>query len=407
YIYPNEILQIQSLKEIRLKNGVYRKTDETTDTYYGGNIVERKIHGGSISMSYNSGYRIKFDNGDEFSGTDRDFIKNPDEFVNFTSVSDALLNNGRLTKSSKVLEFDIYKNGIVTGGRWPLADGGYVEYEDNVLVRVTYPDGRQTVDGAEFAKHYPYNPNLKSTDYVLQNGGIQYNNGNIRQYKDGKLILATLTTVEDIYLFAKEEGYESVSFDLHKGTSIYRVEKESDHLVFKMKNDAKQLNSSEFYIKIQDKCFSYPKSYITIYYNSSGAPVLSSIETCNVSASTEIKYNNYWNPTYDGYMSITWLYKPFVTKDGITYCKTKGLYIIKNEKENLQWSDKILCDLSSTFTQGHNRAFKKVSPAPKKKTYHREGYIENCGYCLGSGNGLQGGYCPFCGGKGWYIEHYW
>ena len=54
------------------------------------------------------------------------------------------------------------------------------------------------------------------------------------------------------------------------------------------------------------------------------------------------------------------------------------------------------------------KALKALKEARSKLRYHERGRVENCGVCLGTGMGWgSAAYCPFCGGKGWYIEHYW
>ena len=96
-----------------------------------------------------------------------------------------------------------------------------------------------------------------------------------------------------------------------------------------------------------------------------------------------------------------------MTLDGwvrpVLYGKTTHLYLV-NEK-----TDEIYCDLSESLGASQNgfKSSKVIKDNSPQKTYHTKGRQENCGVCLGTGQGWQGGLCPFCGGKGWRIEHYW
>lgn len=94
-------------------------------------------------------------------------------------------------------------------------------------------------------------------------------------------------------------------------------------------------------------------------------------------------------------------YVPVLNKNGIEYGHTTGFYIVDPKY------GEIIRDLTSYATKESNRKTPYVPPTPKKTTYHEHGRVEDCGICLGTGKGWQGGYCPFCGGKGWYIEHEW
>lgn len=393
----NAYPQVQSLKELNLKDGVYHHSNENiSDTYKGGEIVERSFPDGTISLGNGSQYVIKFNNGNIFSGTNKHFIQNPDDFLKFKNASDAILNIGKLTKTNQ--EWDYYENGIVTGGQWPLSDGGYVKYIDNAIVMLTYPDGKYTYY-ATFEKDLPYSPSLKTSDYVIKDGTISSPTGESMTFKNGQVVPKNY---EDIKFITESKGLQMKKIQIHHeycNFSILEGDNDDNTIKITSRDNVKQLNNTDFYINIiPGYRFTWPKSHIIKGYNRGGDyPVIQA-------QSIKFNYVPYFSddPNWPGDVRhyLVWVYKPVSEKNGVTYAQTKGVYVMNKD-------DTIVYDLSETFDKGHNKSFKEVRPAPKKKTYHKNGRVENCGICLGTGMGWQGGYCPFCGGKGWYIEHEW
>ncbi len=98
---------------------------------------------------------------------------------------------------------------------------------------------------------------------------------------------------------------------------------------------------------------------------------------------------------------LVFSYIPVKNANGIEYGRTTGCYLV-----NPKYGE-IVLDFTDRATEKSNRTTPYIPPKPQKKIYHEHGRIEDCGICLGTGMGWQGGFCPFCGGKGWYIEHYW
>ena len=95
-------------------------------------------------------------------------------------------------------------------------------------------------------------------------------------------------------------------------------------------------------------------------------------------------------------------YIPVKNENGIEYGHTTGFYIVDPKY------GEVIRDLSTYATMESNRKTPYVPPTPKKKTYHEHGRVEDCAICLGTGQGWGSAeFCPFCGGKGWYIEHEW
>lgn len=401
-IKVKDVLKIKSLSQLKLNSGVYTKVDSTSETYLNGKIVGRYISGGLIQMGDNSTFAIKFDNGVTFTGLDEYFIKNRSDFLYLSSVNDAIFNNGKLVKSSDI--WDIYHNGAVTGGRWPLSDGGFVEYKDSKPIAVKYADGSSAT--GIFQNNYLYKPELKSSDFELRSGKFVCQGNKIVKFDNG---YPQLSNVADIYWYANLKGYEVAVIEIAKGKcDLEELWTSKNNIKLQQRPMSKQINNTDYFLQIAPGlCLTYPKSFVTKGYNYSDEPLIVA-ETCDINIILDFDDHPY-NPYNKSYM--VWTYKRLTNQDGVKYGITKGLYIIErdwgHEIGNLQ--DKILYDVSETFVIGHNKSFKKVYPAPKKKktTYHERGRVENCVFCVGTGQGLQGGYCPFCGGKGWYIEHVW
>lgn len=206
----------------------------------------------------------------------------------------------------------------------------------------------------------------------------------------------------DIEFIAKSKGLETLVVKIHYDKcNLGYVKGDDDNrvIVLNAKDNSKQISTSDYYLNVAPGYrFSWPKSFITKgYARGDGEPALEA-ESVNLNDVSYFDDDPGWPGDVRHYM--IWVYKPVLEKDGITYGQTKGLYL-------LGFDNKIKYDLSETFTKGNNNSFKKILPAPKKKKYHERGRVQECGICLGTGQGWQGGICPFCGGKGWYIEHEW
>ena len=142
-----------------------------------GNSVEYIYPDGIITMSPEC--VIKLNDGIVFTGS----IQNSDDIFSYKLASDAIINSGKLSRSPNV--WDIYENGVITGGQWPLSDGGYVEYANNEPVNVKYPDG-SIVENGIFGKDQSYNPAMKSTDYKIMGGTKIMTNGIKIKYINGE-----------------------------------------------------------------------------------------------------------------------------------------------------------------------------------------------------------------------------
>lgn len=195
-------------------------------------------------------------------------------------------------------------------------------------------------------------------------------------------------------LFADEYCYhEPVNFNFNETTGT---------LTFKgfAQKTYSNPDPKEFFVAIDDHlCLSYPKSRISLHHGKNyfdeprSVPTL---ETVNIPKET---FKRIQSTKCD----ILWVFK--IEKFGHyeLFGKTVRIYVIDHD------THEILADLSESLSTNRG-SFKKESHEvykEKKKTYHKHGRVETCGPCLGTGMGLQGGTCPFCGGKGWYVEHYW
>lgn len=154
-------------------------------------------------------------------------------------------------------------------------------------------------------------------------------------------------------------------------------------------------------------CLSYPRSLISMEETIDGDDVSYKlrIQTCTVNDKDALKVENNLNDC-----KLVWMFQIEDVKGDRIYGKTTNLYLV-NEK-----TKEIYCDLSESLSASHSSfKSKKVTVVPKepKKVYHSRGRTENCPYCFGTGQGVK--YmgesfhrpCAHCGGKGWYIEHYW
>lgn len=382
YFSPNRINTFQPFKDLKL-SGKYTRADNSVDIYLDSKVVERKIPGGTISFGNNSKFCINFDNGNVFIGSGKNFIKNHENFINFTSIDDVVLNNGNLFKTPEI--FDVYSNGVVVGGCWPLSDGGLVEYAENVPVKVKYPDG-STASG-EFANNPQYNVNSSSANYKLRNGTKGEVNGSTLNIANGEVVPSNLTQIR---LIAQEKGL-STAVDNRPLYYSYGSNDE-DIITFDFFPEFKQLNDGYYYVPVNKEFgLSYPKSLIR--KRVSGEIYVYTVRTNAITR--RLHYSD---------MQFVWVYQPHGAKFGNEYGITKALYLINRE------TDEVVDDLTQTIKSGNNRQFESVDK-PRYK-YHERGRVEECPVCKGSGQMKYWGppwhtTCSECGGKGWYIEHYW
>lgn len=157
-------------------------------------------------------------------------------------------------------------------------------------------------------------------------------------------------------------------------------------------------DSKEFYVAMDDHlCFSYPKSRISLHHGKNYFDQPRSVPTLET---VKIPKEDY-KKIQDKKCELVWVFKIEEFSNYRLFGKTNKLLIVDPT------NNKVLLDLSESLKPVNSTFKKETREVYKKKTYHSKGRVENCGICLGTGMGWQGGICPFCGGKGWYIEHEW
>lgn len=435
-----------------------------------GSINNYKItlDGGRIE-SFPSNTTITYDDGKTFTSSSAHAIATTKNIFLCKSISDIQINNGTLSYKDRSAE--IYEKGIVTASKVALQDGGFYTRRKNGCNELTYPDGSifkaNTPNG--LVSHKSDSVVNTSADYTLLSGTLTNSEGSEIEYKDGiphyKYVddlpqasnpFNKIGEEMDRYLALYKNdavGYfdiADVKTELQKRAFMQRPDYATDYLP-KLQEARKHLmndeymvwtsidntikdfeydiNTGRFNFEVRDTknkkinanckdfhflisnclCLSYPRSLISMisgknYFDD--MLYIQKAQTCKVSETDALKFDNNKKDC-----ALVWTFK--VEKivelelDGwsrpVLYGKTTHLYLA-NEK-----TEEIYCDLTESLGASQNgfKSSKVIKDNSPKKTYHARGRQENCGVCLGTGQGWQGGICPFCGGKGWRIEHYW
>ncbi len=155
------------------------------------------------------------------------------------------------------------------------------------------------------------------------------------------------------------------------------------------------------FLLLEHLCLTYPRSLVSVttgknYFGES--LYVQNGQTCKVTDEDALKVEDHMEDC-----EMVWVFKFEKAMDDKIYGRTTRLYVA-NKK-----TGEIYCDLSGSLgaSQASFKSTKVIRDNSPKTVYHARGRQENCGVCLGTGQGWQGGICPFCGGKGWYIEHNW
>lgn len=194
--------------------------------------------------------------------------------------------------------------------------------------------------------------------------------------------------------YDSEHDLREVKYDLSSGRFLFEVRD----------TENKKINEgcSDFhFLFYQHLCLTYPRSLVSM---TSGKNWLNDMlyvqnaQTGKVSEADALKVENNFDKC-----EMVWVFKFEKVKDSYIYGKTTRIYIANKE------TGEIYCDLSDALgaSQGNFKSTKVIKDNSPKKVYHSRGKQENCGLCLGTGKGWGTPTCPNCGGKGWYIEHYW
>ena len=207
--------------------------------------------------------------------------------------------------------------------------------------------------------------------------------------------------MKDEYVLVYNTEYDTRGF-------LPYFEYDLDKKVFKFRigvsREANSMSDKDKYYLVKyhrdyELFFAYPKSLIDLKREISRDNTewhVVNCETCQVPPEVAARYDK-------NQAGLKIVFK--IEQDGNKcVCVPSHLYIIDIS------TGATMCDLSDTFKAPNTnfKSYKVKREAPlKKKPYHAKGRIENCGVCLGTGQGWGTPICPFCGGKGWYVEHYW
>lgn len=452
--------------EYKYPNGSYIKTRS-----FGGALEYMFImNGGKIKKNPTGDICITYDDGDVFKSNDECGVKLPEEFIgNCSDIKKIELVEGLLSHKDKTSE--LYENGKIICRTYPLADECSLSIYADECNALTYPDGSvfkaNTPNG--LVSHKSDSVANTSADYTLLSGTLTNSEGSEIEYRNGipyYKYVGDLPQASNLFYKIDEEmdrylalyntdavGYfnkADVKTELQKRAFMQRPDYATDYLpklqearkhlmndellvwtsidntikdfeydittgrfnfeVRDTKNKKINANCKDFHFLISNHlCLSYPRSLISMtsgknYFDD--MLYIQKAQTCKVSETDALKFDNNKKDC-----ALVWTFK--VEKivemelDGwvrpVLYGKTTHLYLANEETEE------IYCDLTKSLGASQNgfKSSKVIKDNSPKKTYHARGRQENCGVCLGTGQGWQGGICPFCGGKGWRIEHYW
>ena len=159
-----------------------------------------------------------------------------------------------------------------------------------------------------------------------------------------------------------------------------------------------EVNKGEtsFHVILRKKCLTYPRSLVSLHSFQNLMHTRTydqKLQTCKVSQASALKIDN-------NSCDMLWMYKITKFKNGRLYCKTTHLYIVNRETKE------IYCDLTKSLEASHAK-FKSDVYEKDQKTYHKQGRVQRCEACLGTGLGLFGGSCIVCNGTLYYTEHWW
>lgn len=432
----------------------------------GINNYKIALEGGRIE-SFPSNTTVTYDDGKTFTSSNAHAIESNNNIFLCKTISDIKIINGTL--SYKDGNSEIYENRIVTASKVPLQDGGFYTIRKDGRNELTYPDGSifksSTHNG--LVSHKSDSVARTSADYTLMSGILTDSEGSEIEYKDGiphykyiydlpqasnpyksdslsrYLALYNNDAVGYFNIADVETELQKRAFKQRSDYTTYylpKLQEARKHLmndeflvwisidnsikdfeynintgrfnfeVRDTKNKKINANCKDFHFLIGDHlCLSYPRSLISMtsgknYFDD--MLYIQKAQTCKVNETDALNFDNNKKDC-----ALVWTFKvEKIVKmelDGwvrpVLYGKTTHLYLANEETEE------IYCDLTESLGASQNgfKSSKVIKDNSPKKTYHARGRQENCGVCLGTGQGWQGGLCPFCGGKGWRIEHYW
>lgn len=393
----NNILSCKSISDIKIKNGTLSYKDRSSEIYENGVVAASKValqDGGFYTTRKNGCNELTYPDGSVFkANTPNGLVSHKSDSVANTSADYTLL-SGTLTNS----------------------EGSEIEYKDGV------PHYKYIYDLPQASASNPYSKIKEDMDRYL----ALYNNDAVGYFNiaDVKTELQKRAFMQrpdyatdylpklqearkhlmndELLVWISIDNIRDFEYDINTGRFNFEVRD--------TKNKKINANCKDFHFLIGDHlCLSYPRSLISMtsgknYFDD--MLYIQKAQTCKVSEMDALKFDNNKKDC-----ALVWTFKvEKIVKmelDGwfrpVLYGKTTHLYLANEE------TDEIYCDLTESLGASQNgfKSSKVIKDNSPKKTYHARGRQENCGVCLGTGQGWQGGLCPFCGGKGWRIEHYW
>lgn len=393
----NKIFLCKNISDIKFKNGTLSDKDRNAEIYENGIVVASKTalkDGGFYTIRKDGRNELTYPNGSVFkANSPNGLVLHKSDSVANTSADYTLL------------------SGILTN-----SEGSEIEYKDGI------PHYKYIYDLPQASASNPYSKIKEDMDRYL----ALYNNDAVGYFNiaDVKTELQKRAFMQrpdyatdylpklqearkhlmndELLVWISIDNIRDFEYDINTGRFNFEVRD--------TKNKKINANCKDFHFLIGDHlCLSYPRSLISMtsgknYFDD--MLYIQKAQTCKVSEMDALKFDNNKKDC-----ALVWTFKvEKIVKmelDGwfrpVLYGKTTHLYLANEE------TDEIYCDLTESLGASQNgfKSSKVIKDNSPQKTYHARGRQENCGVCLGTGQGWQGGLCPFCGGKGWRIEHYW
>ena len=396
---PEEFIgNCSDIKKIELVEGMLSHKDKTSESYEKGKIICRTYplsDGCSFSIFEDGCNALTYPDGSVFkANSPNGLVSHKSDSVANTSADYTLL------------------SGILTD-----SEGSEIEYKDGI------PHYKYIYDLPQASTSNPYSKIKEDIDRYLalyKNDAVGYFNiADVKTELQKRAFMQRPDYTTDYLPKLQEARKHLMNDELLIWISIDNTIKDFEYNIntgrfnFEVrdtKNKKINANCKDFHFLIGDHlCLSYPRSLISMtsgknYFDD--MLYIQKAQTCKVSETDALKFDNNKKDC-----ALVWTFKvEKIVKmelDGwvrpVLYGKTTHLYLANEETEE------IYCDLSESLGASQNgfKSSKVIKDNSPKKTYHARGRQENCGVCLGTGQGWQGGICPFCGGKGWRIEHYW
>lgn len=394
----NKIFLCKNISDIKFKNGTLSDKDRNAEIYENGIVVASKT-----ALKDGGFYTIRKDGRNE--------LTYPDGSVFKANTPNGLVSHKSDSAANTSADYTLI-SGILTN-----SEGSEIEYKDGI------PHYKYIYDLPQASASNPYSKIKEDMDryFALYNNDAvgYFNIADAKTELQKRAFMQRPDYATDYLPKLQEARKHLMNYELLVWISIDDAVKDFEYDIntgrfnFEVrdtKNKKINANCKDFHFLISNHlCLSYPRSLISMtsgknYFDD--MLYIQKAQTCKVSETDALKFDNNKKDC-----ALVWTFK--VEKivemelDGwvrhVLYGKTTHLYLANEETEE------IYCDLTESLGASQNgfKSSKVIKDNSPKKTYHARGRQENCGVCLGTGQGWQGGICPFCGGKGWRIEHYW